>query len=74
MPLDPDECHENAKRCLATALETSDLILKASLTDNAQRWLRLAVDVQATKSFSKSGATNAAARRVRSVVQPSPEL
>ena len=21
MPLDPDECHENAKRCLATALD-----------------------------------------------------
>ena len=51
MPLDTDECHENAKRCLATALETSDLSLKASLTDNAQRWLRLAVDVQATKEL-----------------------
>ena len=50
MPLDPDECHENAKRCLATAL-VSDFILKASLTDNAQRWLRLAVDVQATKEL-----------------------
>ena len=51
MPLDADECHENAKRCLATALETNDLTLKASLTDNAQRWLRLAVDVQATKEL-----------------------
>ena len=51
MPLDPDECHQNAKRCLATALETSDLILKTSLTDNAQRWLRLAVDVQATQEL-----------------------
>ena len=53
MPLDADECHENAKRCLATALETNDLTLKASLTDNAQRWLRLAVDVQATKELLK---------------------
>ena len=51
MPLDADECHENAKRCLATALETSDLMLKATLTDNAQRSLRLAVEVQATKEL-----------------------
>jgi hypothetical protein len=51
MPSDPKECREHAKRCWALAAETKNPILKDSLVDLAQRWTRLALDLQATEEI-----------------------
>ena len=42
--MDANECHENAKRCMAQAAETTDLVLKERLAEIAQGWTRLATD------------------------------
>ena len=49
MPGDPNECREHAKRCLKIAQEATNPALKASLEEIAQKWLRLAADLEATK-------------------------
>jgi hypothetical protein len=46
MATDPKECREQAKRCLKLAAETTDPVLKNSLTDTAHRWERLASDLE----------------------------
>ena len=51
MPGDPKECREQAKRCWALAVETTNPVIKASLVDIAQRWARLAVDQQSTNEL-----------------------
>jgi hypothetical protein len=51
MPGDPNVCREHAKRCWALASETKNPALKDSLVDLAQRWARLAVDLQFTRDF-----------------------
>ena len=48
MPGDPNECREHAKRCWALASETKNPELRDSLTDLAQRWARLATDLEVT--------------------------
>ena len=48
MPGDPNECREHAKRCWALASETKNPDLRDSLTDLAQRWARLATDLEVT--------------------------
>jgi hypothetical protein len=48
MPGSPEECREHAKRCWALASETKNPDLRDSLTDLAQRWARLAIDLEAT--------------------------
>ena len=47
MPGDPKECREHAKRCWALASEVTNPALKESLVDTAQRWPRLATDLEA---------------------------
>jgi hypothetical protein len=47
MPGDPKECREHAKRCWALASEVKNLALKESLVETAQRWSRLATDLEA---------------------------
>ena len=47
MPGDPRECREHAKRCWALASEVTNPALKESLVEAAQRWSRLAVDLEA---------------------------
>ena len=42
MPLDPHECHANAKRCLELASETRDHRAQEILVSTAQNWERLA--------------------------------
>jgi hypothetical protein len=42
MPLDPQECRENAKRCVELAVETTDPNAKEILVSTAQNWERLA--------------------------------
>jgi hypothetical protein len=42
MPGDPNDCRENAKRCLKLASATKNPRLKESLTDLAERWAALA--------------------------------
>jgi hypothetical protein len=42
MPLDPHECHENAKRCMELASETIDSSAQEILLSTAQNWERLA--------------------------------
>jgi hypothetical protein len=49
MPGDPNECREHAKRCLKIAQETTNPALRASLEEIAEKWLRLAADLEATK-------------------------
>jgi hypothetical protein len=48
MPGDPKEFRENAQRCLAMAAEAPNPDLRESLVETAQRWLRLATDIEAT--------------------------
>ena len=49
MPGDPKHCREQAKRCLRLAHEATNPALKDSLADIAQKWMRLAKDLEATK-------------------------
>jgi hypothetical protein len=49
MPGDPKECREHAKRCLQLAHKATNPVLKESLSDIAQTWMRLATDIEATK-------------------------
>jgi hypothetical protein len=43
------ECREHAKRCLQLAHEATNPVLKESLFDIAQTWMRLATDLEATR-------------------------
>jgi hypothetical protein len=54
MPGDPKQCHEHSKRCWALAAEITDPVLKASLTDSAQRWSVLAAELEAIHSLLES--------------------
>ena len=51
MPGNPKECREHAKRCLQLAHETTNPVLKDSLTDIAGQWTRLATDLEVTKQL-----------------------
>jgi hypothetical protein len=51
MPGDPQECRAHAKRCWALAQQTNDPVLKDCLVDTAQRWSRLAADLDATYEY-----------------------
>ena len=51
MPGDPNVCREHAKRCWALASDTKNPALKDSLVDLAQRWARLAVDLEFTRDL-----------------------
>jgi hypothetical protein len=51
MPGDPQECREHAKRCWQLASETNNLALRDSLTEIAQKWARLATELEATKTL-----------------------
>ena len=46
MPGDPKECREHAKNCWALAAAASQPDLKSHFTDMAQRWARLAADLE----------------------------
>ena len=55
MPSDPKEFRENATRCLAMAAETHPIpILRENLLETAQRWLRLATEIEATESLPET--------------------
>jgi hypothetical protein len=49
MPGNPTQCREHAKRCLQLAHETTNPVLKDSLTDIARQWTRLATDLEVTR-------------------------
>jgi hypothetical protein len=51
MPGNPNECREHAKRCLQLADETTNPVLKKSLTDIAAQWTRLATDLEVTRQL-----------------------
>ena len=53
MPLDPHECHEQAKRCLKLAAETTDPKAQEILTTSSQRWERLAVKLADAEELLK---------------------
>jgi hypothetical protein len=44
---DPKEYRRQAKRCLKLAADTNDTVLKDNLIEAAQRWERLAADLEA---------------------------
>ena len=48
---DPKTFRENAQRCLAMAADASDPDLRESLVETAQRWLRLATEIEADNSL-----------------------
>jgi hypothetical protein len=48
MPGDPKQCQEHAKRCWEPASGATNPVLKESLIDLAQRWTRLASDLEVT--------------------------
>ena len=62
MPGDPKEFRENAERCLAMAAEQPNPDLRESLVETAQRWLRLATDIEATDSLLEANPDRAAYR------------
>ena len=47
MPGDPKEYREHAKCCWALASEITNPVLRESLVETAQRWSRLATDLEA---------------------------
>jgi hypothetical protein len=49
MPGDPKQCREHAKRCWELASGATNPVLKESLIDLAQRWARLASDLEVTE-------------------------
>ena len=51
MPINSQECREQASRCLKLANEISDAVLKDNLTETALRWERLAVSIEATDEW-----------------------
>ena len=48
---------EHAKRCLQLAHETTNPVLKDSLTDIAGQWTRLATDLEVTKQLLDEAAS-----------------
>ena len=48
MPGDPKECREHAKNCWALASQASNHEMKSHFTALAERWARLAIDLEAT--------------------------
>ena len=48
---DPKEYRWQAKRCLKLAANTNDTVLKANLIEAAQRWKRLAADLEANATL-----------------------
>ena len=53
MPGDPKECREHAKCCWAIASEVTNPVLKESLLEIAQRWSRLAAELDAMQVLLK---------------------
>jgi hypothetical protein len=51
MPGDAKQCREHAKRCWALATEATNPALRESLVDLAQRWARLAADLEQTRKL-----------------------
>ena len=51
MPIDPQECRENAMRCRKLALETTDLGIQEILIEVAHGWDRLASRLAATNEL-----------------------
>ena len=51
MRTDPKECLEYAKRCMKLAAETTDPVLKDSLLYTAQRWERLAAELESDNEW-----------------------
>ena len=51
MPGDPKEFRENATRCLAMAADAPNPDLREILVETAQRWLRLATEIEADNSL-----------------------
>ena len=56
MPGNPEECRAHARRCWALAAEVTNPVLKESLTDLAQRWAKVAADLEVTRQLLSSGA------------------
>ena len=48
---DPKIFRENAQRCMAMAADTPDPDFRESLVETAQRWLRLAIEIEADHSL-----------------------
>lgn len=51
---DPKIFRENAQRCLAMAADTPDPDLRENLVETAQRWLRLAIEIEADHSLPEA--------------------
>ena len=57
MPGNPEEYRAHARRCWALAAEVTNPVRKKRLTDLAQRWAKVAADLEVTgRSSTSSGA------------------
>ena len=52
MPIDPDECRENAMKCRKLATETTDLRVQEILIEVARGWDRLAIKLADTNELA----------------------
>ena len=53
MPGNPEECRAHARRCWALAAEVTNPVVKKSLTDLAQRWAKVAADLEVTRQLRR---------------------
>jgi len=51
MPGDPKECRQRALRCTELAERAGDAQLKAVLKSLAQRWLKLAIELERAEAL-----------------------
>jgi hypothetical protein len=51
MPGDPKVCRQHAKYCWALASEVTNPVLRESLIETAQRWSRLAAELDAMQGL-----------------------
>ena len=51
MPGNPEEYRAHARRCWALAAEVTNPVRKKRLTDLAQRWAKVAADLEVTRQI-----------------------
>jgi hypothetical protein len=51
MPGDPKECHQRALRCTELAERATDPELKAVLKNLAERWLKMAAELERAQAL-----------------------
>lgn len=66
MPGNPHECRERAKRCLELAAEAQTDAVRQNFMNLAERWSRIAADLDATQELLKEFGEEDIVRKRRS--------